>query len=412
LTSAPLPILVDPALAQERPEDARRTESMVERLVEEGRANAEARRAQAGRYLLQTLANASAIAREGDAAALTHAVAGLPAVIVGAGPSLDGRLPELAAIADRAVIIACAAAARPLAAAQIAPHVIVSVDPTEASAMHLLGLPSRSSWLVGEGSLHPSAFTAFDRRVFTFNLSDHHPWPWLRSVGLKRGRIQTWGSSATSALDLALKMGCSPILFAGLDFAFTGGRPYCRGTTFEPLWAVQMGAGQTLDEICRASINRWPAVLEPDAEGHQQRTAPHLVSFRNWMRQQIEAASHIRFMHVTPGGILHHRFIEHCTAEEAIGHAPRLERQDLEAQLRALHRNEAESERLFDAIERLLDEAAAPPPSSPIAAWSAFAGRVLRPDMLHAALRSHEYNAWCRGRRRALAAASPMLLPR
>ena len=74
LTSAPLPILVDPALAQERPEDARRTESMVERLVEEGRANAEARRAQAGRYLLQTLANASAIAREGADTAECRAI--------------------------------------------------------------------------------------------------------------------------------------------------------------------------------------------------------------------------------------------------------------------------------------------------------------------------------------------------
>ena len=131
-----------------------KAEHLVERLLEEARANADARRAHAGRYLLQTLANAAAITREGDAATLFGAFPRTPAIIVGAGPSLDGSLEDLKTAADRALVIACSAAARPLLGSGISPRFIVSVDPSESNGMHLAGLPSsRGSWLVGEGSL-------------------------------------------------------------------------------------------------------------------------------------------------------------------------------------------------------------------------------------------------------------------
>ena len=71
-------------------------------MIDEARANADARRAHAARYLLNTLTNASTTAREGDIRSLFDAFEGVPAVIVGAGPSLDGRLHEVAAMSDRA----------------------------------------------------------------------------------------------------------------------------------------------------------------------------------------------------------------------------------------------------------------------------------------------------------------------
>lgn len=393
-------VIVDPALADRLPEETRKAEHVVARVIEEGRANAEARRVHAGRYLLHTLANASAVAREGDVASLAGAFRGRPAMIVGAGPSLDGRLEELRSAADRCVIIAAAAAARPLSAAGICPQFIVAVDPTELHATHLFGLQTRASWLVGEGSLHPTAFATFDRRSFVFNVSEHHPWPWLGLLGIARGRLATWGSAATSALDLAITMGCAPVLLAGLDFAFTGGKPYCRGTTFEPQWAVRMGEGFTFDQICQQIVNRWPLTLEPDVDGRMERTAPHLVSFRNWMRQQIESAAETRFMHVTPGGILHHRFIEHCTVDEALGASPALDLKEADALIRVRHRaTPSQSERLYLGIDAIVEGEASGEHARRLDEWSAFAGGTVRKDLLLTALRSHEYHAWVRGRR-------------
>lgn len=393
------PLLVLPEVADRLPVETQDAERLVQRLVEEARGNADARRAHASRYLLQTLANASSIAREGDVASLTGAFPRTPAIVVGAGPSLDGHLAALAAVADRAVIIACAAAARPLMAAGITPRFIIAVDPSESNGAHLAGLQNaRASWLVAEGSVHPPAFAAYDRRTFVFNVSDHHPWPWLAGLGIRRGRLATWGSVATSALDFALGLGCSPILFAGLDFAFTGGRPYCRGTTFESQWALWMAEGHGFEAICQQAISRWPVALEPDAEGRLVRTAPHLVSFRNWMRQRIESSSRVRFKQVTPGGILHHPCIEQTTAEDALANAERLDGRQIDARIRVLHRATSPAvERLFHGIDRLLESEPGEGGDDPRDAWIAFSGRTLRREVFAAALVTHEHEAWRKG---------------
>jgi hypothetical protein len=391
------PIVIDASLA-DRADAVQPALLVAGRLIADARANAAARDAHAARYLLHTLSNATRIAREGDAAALDGAFAGTPAIVVGAGPSLDGRLPAIADARRRALVIACDTAARPLMAAGIQPHFIVAVDPAESNAMHLAALhgPART-WLVAEGSLHPTAFASFDRRTFFFNVSDHEPWPWLRVQGLGRGRLAAWGSVATSALDLALRMGCSPVLLAGLDFAFTGGRAYCRGTTFEAQWATWMGAGQSLDTITAMLVDRWPAVHEADAAGQPVRTAPHLVSFRDWMRERIAAATSTRFVHVTSEGILHGPGIERATAGDALAGCQALDQPVVEARLRTLHRTTPDAtDALFAAIDRL--DAGVPPDTDPRAQWAAFSGRPLAPQTLRAALESHEFHAWRRGR--------------
>jgi hypothetical protein len=174
LPSEDPPVLIDPAVGERDPETVAHAEGTVRRIIAEARANAEARRTHAGRYLLHTLANAARIAREGDVASLAGSLQNAPAIVVGAGPSLDGIIPELAACRQRSIIIAAATAARPLLSHGVAPHFIVSLDPSEANAMHLAGLHNtRSSWLVAEPSLHPAGLASFEGRTFFFKVSDH-----------------------------------------------------------------------------------------------------------------------------------------------------------------------------------------------------------------------------------------------
>ena len=209
-------VLTDPLLAAHREASTRSAHATLERMLSEARANDDARRAFAPRYLLQTLQNLPVIAREGDTAALDRRFAGIPAVIVGAGPSLDEHLPELRRLSDRCLIVAADTALAPLETAGITAPVVVGVDPSEWNARHLAA-PRRvdDTWLVAEGSLHPSVFTRFAGRTFTFEVSGHEPWPWFRTHGLTRGRLRAWGSVITSAFDLALRLGCDPIVFAG-----------------------------------------------------------------------------------------------------------------------------------------------------------------------------------------------------
>lgn len=269
------------------------------------RANQDAKRQNAGRYLLNTLRNLRSIVQEGDAAALGGAFAGVPAVLVAAGPSLDRNLVDIASYRDRVLLIAVDTALRPLLGAGIEPDLVVGVDPTEANARHLAELPPcPGTYFVSEGSLDPEAMPAFAGRTFYFRVTDHTPWPWLREQGIERGKLRAWGSVLTTAFDLALKMGCDPIAFTGADLAFTEGRPYARGTTYEEEWTREQAWGQSLDESWTMRLAAWPDTTEPGVDGRPVKTAPHLRSFRDWIVTEAGKAAGRTIVNATPGGIL------------------------------------------------------------------------------------------------------------
>src|SRR6476659_8277570 len=135
------PMIVDPELLEKFPSQTEGAKAVAKQIVRGARANEEARQRFAGGYLLNTLTNLPVIASEADAAALCDVFTNVPAVVVGAGPSLDANLSALYDLQDRALLIAVDTAVRPLLAAGIRPHVVVSVDPSEANAKHLTDLP-------------------------------------------------------------------------------------------------------------------------------------------------------------------------------------------------------------------------------------------------------------------------------
>lgn len=297
------PIVVPPVLDRLYPAAVARARNLAHRIVAGAQANEDARRRFAGRYLLNTLTNLPAICAESDASRLTGALAGVPAVVVAAGPSLDRNLPHLARVADRVAIIAVDTAVRPLLAAGLRPHVAVAVDPSELNARHLKDLPdARDIWLAAEGSIDSSVLDRFTGRSFVFKVSDHEPWPWLRGMGIDRGTLKAWGSVLTTAFDLAIRMDCSSIVFAGADLAYTDGLQYCRNTVYEPQWAPL-----ETDAERAAAFATWlqdrPTLAEPDVRGGTVVTAPHFVHFRDWLASRAKEAGR-PVLNGTGGGIL------------------------------------------------------------------------------------------------------------
>ncbi|HWJ54969.1 MAG TPA: hypothetical protein VNR90_02110, partial [Vicinamibacterales bacterium] len=151
---------------------------------------------------------------------------------------------------------------------------------------------------------------AFGGRTFFFRVGRHAPWPWLEAAGVRLATLDAWGSVVTSALDLAVRAGCSPIVFAGLDLAFTRGQPYCRHTPLDDLWTWQVAAGDRIEDLW-AAHRRWrPTVPARAIEGGDTETVAHLVAFRDWIRDYAAARPHIRFVNATGAGILHGTGIE------------------------------------------------------------------------------------------------------
>jgi Protein of unknown function DUF115 len=387
------PIIVNPALAQIRPAEVQLARLLVKRLQFDAKANLTARRQYGARYLLNTLANLPAIAAESDVSALTDATRGVPAILVGAGPSLDSALPALRAARDSAIVIAVDTALRPLLQAGIEPHLAVAVDPGEANTRHLWDLPAcPRTHLVSEASVDPLALEHFRGRTFLFSVSDHQPWPWLAAHGQARGSLRAWGSVLTLAFDLAIRMGCDPIVFTGADLSFPDGRTYCRGVAYEEGWRRLAEWGVPYESQWQQQIDAWPRTEAADVAGALVRTAPHLVAVRDWLVEQIGRESSRRFINASGTGILHGPGLVQSTLDAALAStsasASGLQVRPCDV-IRARYRP-ATGERLLRAARALLDDArargdqATPATRDVLNAWLQFADGLTRERIVDA----------------------------
>ena len=374
------PLLASPLVEREFPSAAVAAQAVVARIVAGARANAAARRKFAGRYLLNTLRNIPAIAAEGDAAALTGTCAGIPAVVVGAGPTLDRNLDRLRALQGTVLLVAVDTAVRPLLAAGVRPHVAVSVDPSDVNAQHLRDLPDADGIaLVAEGSIDASVLPPFAGRTFIFRVSRHEPWPWLAEQGAERGVLQAWGSVLTTAFDFAIRAGCEPIVFAGADLAYTRGLQYCRNTAFEPRWQ-HLTTDEARAEQFRSYLADHPHLAHPDVHGAPTITTRDFIQFRDWIVSRAGGVRPRRILNGTGDGILHGAAIEQVPLD-AISF-PRLEGETIPARLAAAW--DAGRNRR-DAARGALATALAARDELPLAAWLEFGGDTATADAIHAA---------------------------
>ena len=377
-------VLVQPTFATAFPSVVTAMRTSVARSIFEGRANGEARRRQAGRYLLNTLGNLDAIAGSADAGSLEGALEGVPAVLVAAGPSLDRNLPALASMADRVAVIAVDTALRPLLNAGLQPPLAVALDPTDLNARHLVELPPHeNTWLVTEASVAPEAMHGFASRLFTFRVADHHPWPWLASQGLDRHLVRVWGSVLTAALDLAIHAGADPIVFVGADLAFTDGQPYCRHATWERGWAEVTGRGATIEGVWQGDLAARQLEVASDLHGQTTRTTAHLIAFRDWLIHRMAEATGRRFINATGAGILHGASLAQGSLHDVAGAAGT--RATLANRLRrftadATRGRGAATARLSGALTSLSDDTRE--------TWAGFGRGTMTPPELDAAIES------------------------
>jgi hypothetical protein len=389
------PVVVHPSLSA-NPDLVGGAREALAKLVFQNDANAAARRALSGRYLVHSLVNAPAVARESNVSRLANLFPGRPAVIAAAGPSLDRNLHDVTCVLDRAVLIACDTAALPMHTGGATPHIVVGVDASEANARHLAAYPAGQSWLAAEASLHPNALVPFGGRTFFFRVSDHEPWPWFASLGLDRGQLAAWGSVATTALALALEMGCTPVVFIGADFAFTDNRPYCRGTAFESTWASWARNGEGYDPIWKSLIGRWQTTEMTDLTGATVRTAPHLVAFRDWIVERAIERTETVFINATGAGLLAGGPIRQWSAVRTLYPKPVFAPGAIARELRAAHAAGITPH----AVSPLLAAATsvvAGADEALIRRWRTFTDGTVSRDAIRAALASNEQQAWALG---------------
>jgi hypothetical protein len=228
---------------------------------------------------------------------------GLPAAIVSAGPSLDKNIHELRGHEEQILILSTDTALKPLLAAGIEPHFVLTGDPSAQNYRHLHGAPTREAFLVAEATAFPAVFEEFEKKIIACTFENSS----LRSLSDllgNKGALRAWGSVATMALDFALYLRCNPIVFIGQDLAYTDERIYCSGICFDEEWFAEITdpAGWH-DQMKKLRSGRTTIAME-DILGRPIETTDKLAAYWNWINKTICCHPEKRFINATEGGIL------------------------------------------------------------------------------------------------------------
>lgn len=231
-----------------------------------------------------TLKNLPCVAVNPGVQALVGCWKDKPAIVVAAGPSLNDALPHLKRLADRFAIISTATALKALRHAGIRPALVAAVDSEHPSAPQY-ETTCDDLYLICTTAVYPSAMPKF-KGVFSAETTANPIDPWLRELAAPRGYVSAGGTVTITALDMAIQMGCNPVLTVGYDLSFRDD-----GTTHA---AHTMYHGCRLDpaSLLRVPGNYTDTVLtEPLMNEYIQANNAYVASFPG-----------VRFININTGG--------------------------------------------------------------------------------------------------------------
>jgi hypothetical protein len=212
--------------------------------------------------------------------------AGMPALVLAAGPSLDLMLPRARELSRRALVVCVDTALRSLLRFGLEPDFLVVVDPQYWNWRHLAGLESAGSFLVSEAAAWPAVFRATHRGAFLggslFPLGRR-----IESFSGEKGRLGAGGSVATSAWDLCRIMGCAPVWMAGLDLSYPDGRTHAAASLFEQR---ALAAGNRLSPAASAqaaALVGGQSYEAPAADGGRVRTDQRMSLYAWWFESRF-----------------------------------------------------------------------------------------------------------------------------
>jgi hypothetical protein len=202
-----------------------------------------------------------------DVTRLAGAYAGRPALVVGAGPSLDQSLPLLAGCRDKALVLAAGTALVSLAKVGVAPHLALILEAMDESRQ-LEGADLGRTILAAATSGSPAHFANWPGRLGLFHLQ-----AWVAELAGTGLPLPTGGHVTSAAFALAVLMGCDPIILVGQDLAFSGDKTHAEGCA---------GQGETSTE---------GAVTVEGIGGQRVATSRVMLGYIIWYQ---EAAAYLR----------------------------------------------------------------------------------------------------------------------
>ena len=258
------------------------------------------------------LANLMEIAKRPLVNDVGDALAGVPLIVVGAGPSLAKNIDMLHRAEGRAIVLCVARAQRSLQRAGIRPDLVINAEPQDV-ACHFDGINTASlPGLILRTTSHPSLYSLDAANILSYvgnNQSDD--WMLPESVEL----ISSGGSVSCSGVGLGMLWKCDPIILVGQDLSFDGGAYYhsdgadgdTRAVYEESTgrWRLEGHSDDLQQTVMDRTINgdiRMSGTKVPGYFGGLVDTSYDFAQFREWLQNTAIDDPTTRFYNCTEGG--------------------------------------------------------------------------------------------------------------
>lgn len=222
----------------------------------------------------------------------------VPAIICGAGPSLAKNLPLLKELRNRAVIFAGGSALNVLNGADFQPHFGAGIDP---NPMQYTRLSQNTGYEVPffyRNRMHRDAFQMIHGpRLYVtgsggYDISEFFE----KKLGIKgEGELDEGHNVVNFCVEVAQAMGCNPIIFVGMDLAFTGMHVYAPGVVENTL-VSQSAILDVEDEDSKA-------IVKEDINGKPTYTLWKWVAESDWIGDYAKEHPNIAMINCTEGGL-------------------------------------------------------------------------------------------------------------
>jgi hypothetical protein len=221
----------------------------------------------------------------------------VPAIICGAGPSLVKSLDLLPQLKNKALIFAGGSALNAFNAAGIQPHLGAGIDPNPAQFDRLNSNYAFEVPFYYRNRMHHEAFEMIHGpRLYIPGCGGYDVANWFEeNLHIPHEFLDEGHNVINFCLQIAHQLGCNPILFAGMDLAFTDGKLYAPG--------IEDNASFNANEALTSEDFDSRPIMRKDINGNSVHTLWKWVAESDWISNFAKEHPELIVINCTEGGI-------------------------------------------------------------------------------------------------------------